>query len=182
VWAEATAVSSYMGGVNSMYRLCAVRISSAFRTISDDAALVIAGQVPLCELVWEAKEIRAAHRTKTEVKRSARMQSVDNWQAAWDNSSKGRWRHQLIPSIEPWVNRKHGQVDFYLMQALSGHGCFRSFLKRFGHDTEDGCPGCGSGIVEDAQHFLREAIPCGDIAQPRPKIITSNKSRGSYCL
>jgi len=76
--------------------------------------------------VREAKEIRAAladdqtnHRAKTEVKRSARMKSVDNWQAAWDNSSKGRWTHQLIPSIELWLNRKHGQVDFYLSQALS---------------------------------------------------------------
>jgi len=48
------------------------------------------------------------------------MQSVDNWQAAWNNSSKGRWTHQLISSIESWVNRKHGQVDFYLTQALSG--------------------------------------------------------------
>ncbi|XP_070854063.1 uncharacterized protein [Drosophila suzukii] len=137
-----------MRGVNSTYRLCAVRISSAFRTISDDAALVIAGQVPLCELVREAKEIRAAlageqadRSTKTEVKRRA---------------SKGRWTHKLIPSIEPWLSRRHGQVDFYLTQALSGHGCFRSFLKRFGHDTEDGCPECGSGIVEDAQHILFE--------------------------
>jgi len=110
--------------------------------------------------VREAKEIRVALageradlRTKTKVKRSARMQSVDNWQAAWD---AGRWTHQLIPSIEPWVNRKHGQVDFYLTQALSGHGCLRSFLKRFGHDTEDGCPECGSGIFEDAQHVLFE--------------------------
>jgi len=163
VWAEATAVSSYMRGVNSTYRLCAVKISSAFRTISEDAALVIAGQVPLCELVREAKEICAAlagdqtnHRAKTEVKRSARMQSFDNWQAACDNSSKGRWTHQLIPNIEPWVNRKHGQVDLYLTQALSGHGCFRSFLKRLGHDTEDGCPECGSGTVEDAPHVLFE--------------------------
>jgi len=117
VWAEATAVSSYMRGVNSTYRLCAFRISSVFRTISAAAALVIAGQVPLCELVREAKEIRAAlageqadHSTKTEVKRRARTQSVDNWQAAWDKSRKGRWTHQLIPSIKPWVNRKHGQV------------------------------------------------------------------------
>ncbi|XP_037728153.1 uncharacterized protein LOC119559156 [Drosophila subpulchrella] len=38
---------------NSTYRLCAVRTASAFRTISDDAALVIPGQVPLCELVRE---------------------------------------------------------------------------------------------------------------------------------
>jgi len=71
--------------------------------------------------VREAKEIRAAlagkqadHRTKTEVKRRARMQSVDNWQAVWDNSSKGRLTHQLIHSIEPWVNRKHGQIRFLL--------------------------------------------------------------------
>jgi len=89
-----------MRGVKSTYRLCAVRISSAFRTISDDAALVIAGQVPLCELVREAKEIRVAlageqadHSTKTKVKRRARMQSVDNWQAAWDNSSKDAPAH-----------------------------------------------------------------------------------------
>jgi len=60
VCVETTAVSSYMRGVNSPYRLCAVRISSAFRTISDDAAFVIAGQVPLCELVRDAKEIGAA--------------------------------------------------------------------------------------------------------------------------
>jgi len=112
VWAEAT-------GVNSTYRLCAVRISSAFRTISDDAALDIAGQFPLSELVREAKEIRAAlageqadRSTKTEVKRRDRMQSVVNWQAAWDISSKGRWTHQLIPSIEPWLSRKHGQGGF----------------------------------------------------------------------
>jgi len=83
-----------MRGVNSTYRLCAVRISSAFRTISDDAALVIAGQVPLSELVLEAKDIRAVlvgeqadRSTKTVVKRRARMQSVVNWQAAWDNST-----------------------------------------------------------------------------------------------
>jgi len=39
---------------------------------------------------------------------------------------------------------------------MSGHGCFRSFFKRFGHDTEDGCPECGSGIAEDAQYVLFE--------------------------
>ncbi|XP_070854615.1 uncharacterized protein [Drosophila suzukii] len=111
-------------------------------------------QVLLCELVREAKEIRAAladdqtnHRAKTEVKRSARMKSVDNWQAAWDNSSKGRWTHQLIPSIELWLNRKHGQ--------------------RFGHD-------CGSGIVEDAQHVLFE---CGRFGYDRQTLMETTGAR-----
>ncbi|KAH8355485.1 hypothetical protein KR059_010400, partial [Drosophila kikkawai] len=40
--------------------------------------------------------------------------------------------------------------------ALSGHGCFRSYLKRFGHDTEDHCPECGTGVEENAHHVLFE--------------------------
>jgi len=43
-------------------------------------------------------------------------------------------------------------VDFYLTQILSGHGCFRSYLKKYGRDARDGCPSCGSGIEEDAHH------------------------------
>ncbi|KAH8367501.1 hypothetical protein KR084_011567, partial [Drosophila pseudotakahashii] len=128
-----------------------------------DAVLVIAGQVPLGELVRESKDIRTTlsliqddPRAKAEARARSRMQSVRNWQKAWDISSNGRWTHRLIPCIEAWVNRKHGQVDYYLTQALSGHGCFRSYLKQYGHETEDGCPECGSGIAEDAQHVLFE--------------------------
>jgi len=42
-------------------------------------------------------------------------------------------------------------VDFYLTQILSGHGCFRSYLKKYEHDTRDGCPSCGECVrlVED---------------------------------
>jgi len=49
-------------------------------------------------------------------------------------------------------------VDFYLTQTLSGHGCFRSYLKKYGHDTSDGCPSCGSGIEENARHVLFECV------------------------
>jgi len=49
-------------------------------------------------------------------------------------------------------------VDFYLTQILSGHGCFRSYLKKYGHDTSDGCPSCGSGIEENARHVLFECV------------------------
>jgi len=49
-------------------------------------------------------------------------------------------------------------VDFYLTQNSSGHGCFRSYLKKYGHDPSDGCPYCGSGIEEDALHVLFECV------------------------
>jgi len=41
---------------------------------------------------------------------------------------------------------------------MSGHGCFRSYLKRYGHDTSDGCPSCGSGIEKNARHVLFECV------------------------
>ncbi|XP_070144946.1 uncharacterized protein [Drosophila kikkawai] len=77
---------------------------------------------------------------------------VGNSAPSWS----GRWTHTLIPNLTSWVERSHGQVDFYLTQVISGHGCFRSYLKRFGHETEDWCPVCGSGVVEDARHELFE--------------------------
>ncbi|BFF92820.1 uncharacterized protein DMAD_10794 [Drosophila madeirensis] len=150
-----------MRGVEATYRLCALRIACSFRTVSDEAALVIAGQVPLRELIRERKDIHTAaqggsNATRAELKAVARRSSFGRWQTQWDGSTKGRWTYSLIPKLKDWLERKHGQVDFYLTQALSGHGCFRSYLKRFGHETEDWCPACGSGIVEDAQHVLFE--------------------------
>ncbi|KAH8338799.1 hypothetical protein KR067_008492, partial [Drosophila pandora] len=97
VWAEAAKTKSYVKGVKGTYRLCALRVCSGFRTISDDAALAIAGMVPIDLLATEAKVVYEA----------------------------------LI---------------------LSGHGCFRSYLYRFGHDEDPRCPRCG--IEETAEHIV----------------------------
>ncbi|XP_070066751.1 uncharacterized protein [Drosophila virilis] len=154
------------------------------RTVSDEAALVIAGMI----------------------RTAARMQSMERWQARWDRSSKGRWTHRLIPNLEAWISRKsylkrfgHDNtdecswcgseiaedanhtifecgrfsvnrqglednlrrpitVDNLVRNNLFGHGCFRSYLKRFGHDNTDECSWCGSEIAEDANHTIFE---CG---------------------
>ncbi|XP_062134202.1 uncharacterized protein LOC133844301 [Drosophila sulfurigaster albostrigata] len=67
-------------------------------------------------------------------------------------SPKGRWTHRLIPNIGEWTSRKHGQVNFHLTQVLSGHGCFRSYLHRFGHEASGNCSECGT--LEDAEHTI----------------------------
>ncbi|XP_070142309.1 uncharacterized protein [Drosophila kikkawai] len=113
-WAEAVRVKRYVMGVEGTYRICALRVACAFRTVSDDAALVIAGQVPIGELVQKAQEARLLREpgnssARREDKSSARRRSIARWQSSW-------------------IDRKHGEVDFYLTQELSGHGCFRSYL------------------------------------------------------
>lgn len=51
------------------------------------------------------------------------------------------------------MNREHGEVDYYLTQMHSGHGCFRAYLFRFGHQKSPDCP-AGYGIPEDAEHVF----------------------------
>ncbi|XP_060665572.1 uncharacterized protein LOC132797816 [Drosophila nasuta] len=58
------------------------------------------------------------------------------------------------PGVSEWVNRKHGQVNYYLTQLLSGHGCFKDYLFRFGHEADPLCPRCGIGYPEDAEHVF----------------------------
>jgi len=42
--------------------------------------------------------------------------------------------YKLIPEQQRWLRRKHGYVDFYLTQLLTGHGCLKHYLNRFKHE------------------------------------------------
>ena len=68
-----------------------------------------------------------------------------------DLSRDGRWQYRLIPELTTWLNRKHGEVGLYLAQALSGHGCFNAYLRRFNKKEEDTC--CYNNFsVDNAEH------------------------------
>ncbi|KAH8306036.1 hypothetical protein KR044_007362, partial [Drosophila immigrans] len=49
-------------------------------------------------------------------------------------------------------------VNFWITQNLSGHGCFRSYLHRFGHEASAECPRCGPGVVQDVEHTIFECV------------------------
>jgi len=52
-----------------------------------------------------------------------------------------------------WFNRKSGAVDFHLTQVLTGHGCFRQYLKRIGKLEVSSCIDCQAAI-DDAEHAI----------------------------
>ncbi|XP_053949314.1 uncharacterized protein LOC128857587 [Anastrepha ludens] len=49
------------------------------------------------------------------------------------------------------MNKKHGDIHYYLTQILTGHGCFLEYLHRFQLADSPFCPSC-SNTVESAEH------------------------------
>lgn len=78
--------------------------------------------------------------------------TLRKWAAHWRTATTGRWTHQLIPDIIFWLHRKHGETDFRLTQALTGHGCFNAYLHRFKRRDSPTCRYCE--FEDTAAHTL----------------------------
>ena len=154
IWAGALATNECRRKLSSAYRLCAIRVISGFRTISDEAACVLAGMVPIDIIANEMQRVylrRPSNRQETKrIKEEERAASAVLWQARWDSFTKGRWTHRLIPTIESWTKRARGNCNYHLTQFLSGHGGYRKYLHRFGHDSSPLCPECPNEEEDDS--------------------------------
>jgi hypothetical protein len=151
IWAEDLKKKKDLEILQRTQRRVLIRVIAAYRTISADAAQVIAGALPIDLLV--AERVRLWKGKTTGLTRvEARKEIEAEWQRRWIEGGKGEWTRQLIPQIERWARRKHGNVDFHLTQVLSGHGCFASFLKKIGKKNTDSCWYCPDR--DDAEHTL----------------------------
>jgi hypothetical protein len=157
----------------AVHRLSAIRVACAFRTVSEDAICVISGMLPIDILAAERHRLNQCRAkepaTMKRIRDEERKTSLAQWQACWDSTPKGRWTHRLIPRIENWVNRGHGEVDYYLTQLLSGHGCFRDYLFKFKWEETPDCPHC-HGVPEDAEHVFFQC-PRFDEARGRLQVV-----------
>ncbi|XP_015509714.2 uncharacterized protein LOC107216897 [Neodiprion lecontei] len=159
VWADALETQESWRKAGPVYRLSALRVASAFRTISEEAVCVISGTLPLRVLAEERRNLYHRKRSSTlsaeDLRTEERRYSIARWQQLWDAAEKGRWTYRLIPRIDVWLGRNHGEVNYYLTQMLSGHGCFRAYLHRFKHDDSPECPACPR-VAENAEHVFFE--------------------------
>ncbi|XP_017786933.1 PREDICTED: uncharacterized protein LOC108569765 [Nicrophorus vespilloides] len=133
VWEEAMMVKSYRRLLETVQRKSAIRICSAYRTISRDAVKVIAGMPPIELLATERKETDCGKDDK--LQRSARV-----------------WTRRLIPEIKAWINRNHDEVTLHLTQALSGQGCFSKYLHFIAKKEDDKCWYCEDN--DNPEHTL----------------------------
>ena len=171
-----------------------MRIVSAYRTVSTSAVLVLTSVPPIDLLAEERKEtfqlrkeltcltnMQEIARAKEAIRKDGRRRLVEKWQTRWHGDQSGRWTHRLLPELATWLDSKHGQVGFYLVQALSGHGCFNAYLKRFKKRDDESCRYCGS-LLENTEHTLfvcarwgveREAVSRAVGAQLTPDTMVS---------
>lgn len=145
-------------------RICALRTIAAYRTVSTAAALVLAGTPPIDLLILEKKEIYKEikhiessttdrQNVVNEVRKMARINLITKWQERWQEEEKGRWTYHLIKDIKPWLERKHGNMNYYLTQVMTNHGDFNQYLYRYKIKSSPTCDWC-PGEQETASHML----------------------------
>jgi hypothetical protein len=151
-WADGLKYQKNVETLNRVQRRVLVRVASAHRTVSAEALQVLTGVLP-ADLQAEGRLL--LHRqlcSKEEVKR----RQLRKWQATWQTTDKGVWTRKLLPEIATWTKRRHGELTYYLTQALSGHGCFASFLLKIGEEETDGCWFYGDCDETDQTLFVCE--------------------------
>lgn len=168
VWADALNCQDVQRRLFPVHRRSALRVAGAFRTVSREAAHLIAGVMPIEVLAQERRMLYQQRNEilRKDIKTEERRRSVKRWQKLWDESVNGRWTHRLIPQVDVWINRSHGEVSYHLTQMLSGHGCFRAYLYKYKYEDSPYCPSCGD-INEDAEHVF---FVCPRFKEERTKL------------
>ena len=94
IWAGALQTQETRRKVTSVCRLSALRVASAYRTVSKGASAVIAGLLPIEVLADERKRLhrrgKCANTNAEQMKNEERQSSLLRWQQGWDKADKGR--------------------------------------------------------------------------------------------
>ncbi|KAF0751063.1 Reverse transcriptase domain-containing protein, partial [Aphis craccivora] len=154
-WIEkATVAARTRANLIRPQRAAALRTIRAYRTVSDEAALVLASTVPADLLGLERKRILSRLNTgiaagvprpsKASVKTEERSRTIEAWQQRWESTSKVFWTRRCISSVGRWLGRTVPLVPltYHMSQALSGHGCFQAYLFKRARATSPTCLQC----------------------------------------
>lgn len=151
IWQSALKYKKYELMLERINRKMAIRITSAYRTVPTTAILVLAGNLPIKLSVEERVVI---YERGKGYKIEARNEAIQKWQTMWDNYEG--WTKIFIRNVKDWLQRKWGETNYYLTQALTGHGVFGTYLHRIGKAENDRCWYCEER--DTAQHTIFECI------------------------
>ncbi|CAB0041553.1 unnamed protein product [Trichogramma brassicae] len=148
IWSTATKKRAYIRQAEAAHRRACLRVIGGRPHVSYEATYVLAGIPPLALLADERTQLYG--RRQEDAKDEERLATLSKLQEAWDQSTKARWTHRLIPNIRVWIERRHGELNYHLTQLLTGHGFFKHHSRRYDHNHSAQCQVCPSSI-ENAQ-------------------------------
>lgn len=147
---------TYQYRFRRVQRLMALRVISAYRTLSYEAATLLAVVPPvhllaarnrrmyvrLHELSTEERSLNPAF--KKNIKEEETIALHRQWNISLDTDGlPGRLtRMAVLPYFEDWLNRYAG-LSFYMTQMLTGHGSFGKYLFWINKAETDQCFYCG---------------------------------------
>lgn len=138
----------------ALQRKVIIKMISAYRTISAEAACVISGVEPIdlrIEMMLEVKEDVRGGTEKRVSEERRKVELVERWQQRWRESQKGRVTYEYMKRVERGGEREW-KINHYVTQVLSGHGNFREKLRSFGLVESGLCEECGE--VETEFHVV----------------------------
>lgn len=154
IWARSLNVKQRAQKLITTQRIAALRVASAYRTVSAPAVQIIAGMTPIDLQAEERMQVFEARQNQNQPSSLdlIKTQTIQKWQNRWNRETQGRWTATLIPNIKVWIDRSHGDVNYYLTQMLSGHGYFRKYLYRRGKCSTPFCLYEEDEHIDDAEH------------------------------
>ncbi|KAL6416571.1 hypothetical protein ACFW04_013341 [Cataglyphis niger] len=156
--------------INRVLRTLAIRVVSGYRTISLDAALLLARIPPVYLLANARRRVydrvkdlwnsnRWSKKAESEIKVDENLLLYRQWEVYCENPNLAgaRTRDAILPHFQEWIGRKHGNISFRITQLLTGHGCFGTYLYRIGKVPEPYCEHCNVQNEEDSpEHTLED--------------------------
>lgn len=116
-------------------RLLAIRICAGYRTVSADAALLLARLVPtmIKAAYYKRVFLRIGDLKRKgewnpiidkEIKKDEKILIYRQWKIflQQDKVAGVRTCNAILPNLERWCERSHGEITFRMTQLLSGHG------------------------------------------------------------
>ncbi|CAK1581735.1 unnamed protein product [Parnassius mnemosyne] len=168
VWAKRLAIQRCRAKIYRVQRRMAIRIESGYRTVSFEAATLLARFPPLDILAdmdarvydW-TRVLRQSVGSEPDevfegVKRQERINAFETWRA---RLSEERYACKRVvgaipPHFEAWMHRRTGRLTYRLTQIMTGHGCFGDYLCKIGREATANCFHCGGQEQDSASHTL----------------------------
>jgi len=167
IWADSLVASRESRRLFRQWqRVIALRVCSAYRSVSFDSGTLLARLIPYellaaerARMFWRVQDAKEqgnySQDLLEDIRRSERIITQRQWAIfiARPDSAGVKLRDAILPCLNEWMTRTWGGLSFHITQLLTGHGCFGTFLKRIGKAESALCAFCN---LEDdsAEHTI----------------------------